>query len=200
MYLVNTSISSSYCAVTIILLICSALYILLPIRRAVKARQHCGRTGGAVFPRLAAAGRAHCGVGRGHCLRPDCESGGHGYETQRWVLCYVLFIWSCAMLCAMWCCVYGVQKSALKVRDSFVVCIAVCVSDSVPQFGPPFMSGLVCWPFFTTGITILAVLQQPRAEIFERIDHLFLMDGEGNIVFEGDDQCWLMVYLWWMEL
>jgi ABC-type multidrug transport system ATPase subunit len=35
------------------------------------------------------------------------------------------------------------------------------------------------------GITIFMVIQQPRAEIFERIDHLFLMNSVGGIVYEG---------------
>jgi ABC-type multidrug transport system ATPase subunit len=39
--------------------------------------------------------------------------------------------------------------------------------------------------FKQRGITIFMVIQQPRAEIFERIDHLFLMNGAGGIVFEG---------------
>jgi ABC-type multidrug transport system ATPase subunit len=39
--------------------------------------------------------------------------------------------------------------------------------------------------FKQRGITIFMVIQQPRAEIFERIDHLFLMNGAGGIVYEG---------------
>lgn len=35
------------------------------------------------------------------------------------------------------------------------------------------------------GITIFMVIQQPRAEIFERIDHLFLMNSVGGMVYEG---------------
>eukprot|EP00981_Chlorochromonas_danica_P004890 scaffold978_cov172-Ochromonas_danica.AAC.21 len=36
-----------------------------------------------------------------------------------------------------------------------------------------------------TGVTICLILQQPRKEIFTRIDHLFLMSLLGGIVFEG---------------
>ena len=35
------------------------------------------------------------------------------------------------------------------------------------------------------GVTIFMVVQQPRAEIFSRIEHLFLMNQVGGIVFEG---------------
>lgn len=35
------------------------------------------------------------------------------------------------------------------------------------------------------GITIFMVIQQPRAEIFERFDHLFLMNSVGGVVYEG---------------
>lgn len=35
------------------------------------------------------------------------------------------------------------------------------------------------------GITIVMILQQPRAEIFARINHLFLMNIVGGIVYEG---------------
>lgn len=35
------------------------------------------------------------------------------------------------------------------------------------------------------GITVFMTLQQPRAEIFERIDNLFLMSKRGGIVYEG---------------
>lgn len=37
----------------------------------------------------------------------------------------------------------------------------------------------------STGITIVLVLQQPRVEIFSRIQHLFLMNQHGGIVYEG---------------
>lgn len=36
-----------------------------------------------------------------------------------------------------------------------------------------------------TGVTIILVLQQPRVEIFTRIQHLFLMNTAGGIIFEG---------------
>ena len=36
-----------------------------------------------------------------------------------------------------------------------------------------------------TGITIVMVIQQPRVEIFEMLDHLLLMNRKGGIVFEG---------------
>lgn len=35
------------------------------------------------------------------------------------------------------------------------------------------------------GITIFVVIQQPRAEIFERFDHLFLMNNVGGVAYEG---------------
>eukprot|EP00599_Poterioochromonas_sp_BG-1_P005125 CAMPEP_0173154080 /NCGR_PEP_ID=MMETSP1105-20130129/13267_1 /TAXON_ID=2985 /ORGANISM="Ochromonas sp., Strain BG-1" /LENGTH=241 /DNA_ID=CAMNT_0014070187 /DNA_START=19 /DNA_END=744 /DNA_ORIENTATION=- len=35
------------------------------------------------------------------------------------------------------------------------------------------------------GITIVMVIQQPRAEIFAKIQHLFLMNSCGGIVYEG---------------
>jgi ABC-type multidrug transport system ATPase subunit len=35
------------------------------------------------------------------------------------------------------------------------------------------------------GITIVMVIQQPRAEIFAKIEHLFLMNSCGGIVYEG---------------
>ncbi len=35
------------------------------------------------------------------------------------------------------------------------------------------------------GITIVMVIQQPRAEIFQKIQHLFLMNSCGGIVYEG---------------
>lgn len=38
------------------------------------------------------------------------------------------------------------------------------------------------------GITVVVVLQQPRAEVFELIDHLFLMNMMGEIVYEGRPQ------------
>eukprot|EP01031_Cornospumella_fuschlensis_P040398 gene40398-49230_t len=37
----------------------------------------------------------------------------------------------------------------------------------------------------STGITIIAVLQQPRPEIYHSMDHLFLMGHDGSIVYEG---------------
>lgn len=38
------------------------------------------------------------------------------------------------------------------------------------------------------GVTIVCVLQQPRPEIFESMDHLFLMGCDGSIVYEGSPQ------------
>ncbi|RYH26736.1 ATP-binding cassette domain-containing protein [archaeon] len=35
------------------------------------------------------------------------------------------------------------------------------------------------------GVTIFMVIQQPRAEIFSRVEHLFMMNQVGGIVFEG---------------
>eukprot|EP01038_Epipyxis_sp_PR26KG_P012000 gene12000-16066_t len=40
----------------------------------------------------------------------------------------------------------------------------------------------------TKGITIMMVLQQPRAEIFNMFDNLLLMSSKGDIIFEGQSE------------